>query len=359
MTNDREADRPAQEEQRAQTRLALGAMLIPVFFVIGFAVCIIGVYHKPHPHDIKVGVVGPAAQTAPLRAGLQKAGGSALEISQVATVAEATHDVRQRDLNAAFVPTANPRQPATAIVARAGGRLVATASESFLRAVTQAQGGQLVVRDVRPLTSGDPLGIGIFMFMIVCTICGYLAVTLLFTVAPALSPRRRYPIIAAMAVVVPTLAYLIGGLGFGTYTGSFGTIPAFIGVGALYVFVIGLITRLLQVLIGPPALFVSLAIFVFLNIPSLGATYTPELLPPFWHFLNHFWIGAETTDAARSILYFGGLGVGTDLLKLLAWTAVIVALLLLPVSRKLARQRESSAVAEAFRPPMRPLANQP
>jgi hypothetical protein len=147
--------------------------------------------------------------------------------------------------------------------------------------------------------------------------------------------------------VVPALAYLIGGLGFGTYTGSFGTILAFIGVGALYVFVIGLITRLLQVLIGPPALFVSLAIFVFLNIPSLGATYTPQLLPSFWRFLNHFWIGAETTDAARSILYFGGQGVGADMLRLLAWTGVIVALLLLPVSRKLERQRECAAVAGA------------
>ena len=54
------------------------------------------------------------------------------------------------------------------------------------------------------------------------------------------------------------------------------------------------------------------------------------MLPVFWRFLNHFWIGAETINAERSLLYFGGLGVGTDLLRLLAWTAVIVALLLLP-----------------------------
>ena len=65
-----------------QTRLALGAMLIPLFFVVMFALCIIGTYHKPHPHGIKVAVVGPAAQTAPLRAGLAKAGGSAFDISQ-------------------------------------------------------------------------------------------------------------------------------------------------------------------------------------------------------------------------------------------------------------------------------------
>ena len=92
------------DEQGEQTRLALRAMLIPIFFVAMFALCIIGTYHKPHPNDIKVAVVGPAAQTAPLRAGLEKEGGSAFDISQVATAAEATHDVRQRDLNAAFVP---------------------------------------------------------------------------------------------------------------------------------------------------------------------------------------------------------------------------------------------------------------
>jgi hypothetical protein len=332
---------------QAQTRLAFDAMLIPIFFVIAFAVCIIGVYHKPHPNDIELGVVGPPAQTAPLRAGLAKTGGSAFQISAVATAAEAMHAVRQRDLNAAFVPSADRQQPATAIVARAGGRLVATATESFLRSAVASQGGQLVARDVRPLAPGDPIGIGVFMFMIVCTICGYLAATLLFTVAPALLPSRRYAIIAGMALLVPTIAYLIGGLGFGTYSGSLGTILAFIGVGALYVFAIGLITRLLLVLLGPPALFVSLAIFVFLNIPSLGATYGPELLPGFWRFLNHFWIGAETTNAERSILYFGGLGVAADVLRLLAWMGVIVALLLLPVSRKLARERERAVDAPA------------
>jgi hypothetical protein len=42
------------------------------------------------------------------------------------------------------------------------------------------------------------------------------------------------------------------------------------------------------------------------------------------------------------------LDVGTDLIRLLAWTAVAIALLLLPVSRKLARQRERPVVAEAL-----------
>jgi hypothetical protein len=51
--------------------------------------------------------------------------------------------------------------------------------------------------------------------------------------------------------------------------------------------------------------------------------------------------------------------VGTDLLKLLAWTGAIVALLLLPVSRKLEREREGPAVARPFRPAAPRLAKQP
>jgi hypothetical protein len=345
-----------QKEQHEQTLLGLGAMLIPLFFAAMFALCIIGTYHKPHPDGIKVGVVGPAPLTAPLRAGIERQAGSAFDISQVTTVAEATHDVRQRDLNAAFVPTADPQQPATLIVASANGRIVATAAETLARAVTTAQGGQLAVQEVRPLPSGDEIGLGIFMFLIVCTICGYITPTVLETLTPGLLPNRRYPIIAATSLLVATFVYLIGGLGWGAYTGAFGTILAFIGVGALYTFTVGLGTRLFQVLMGPPAIFVSLAIFVFLNIPSLGATYTSPVLPSFWQFLNHFWIGAATVNAERAILYFGGQGVVGDLLVLLAWTAVIVALLLLPGSRKLERKRELSVGAGVVMPPPRPLA---
>src|ERR1700722_13874775 len=122
MTQDRPTATAVQEHQRAQTKLALGAMLIPIFFVVGFALCIIGTYNKPHPNGIKIGVVGPAAQTAPLRAALTNAAREAFAVLPVATVALATHEVLQRSLNAAFVSSPDPRRPAAVIVASAGGR---------------------------------------------------------------------------------------------------------------------------------------------------------------------------------------------------------------------------------------------
>jgi hypothetical protein len=325
----------------SQTQIAVGAMLVPLFFVAAFAACIIGSYHKPHPNDIKFGVVGSAAHTAPLRAGLARAAGSAFDIRSSATIPQAVHDVRERNLNAAFVTGAAPGQPGTVVVASANGRIVATAAETLARSVTSAQGAQLNVREVRPLVAGDEIGLGIFMLMIVSTICAYIAPTILDTVAPDLPRGRRYPILAGTAILVPTIAYLIGGVGYGVFKGSFGTILAFIGVGALYTFAVGLGTRLFQVLIGPAAIFVSLGVFVFLNIASLGATYTAPVLSPFWHFLNHFWIGAGAVDAERSILYFGGQDAGTDILQVLAWMAVTVVLLVL-ASRRLERHQEAA-----------------
>jgi hypothetical protein len=341
MGNGRSHD-AAKEAQQAQTRLAVAAMLVPLFFVVMFAACIIGTYHRPDPNGIKVGVVGPAALTAPLRAGLVKAVGGQFVISTVPTVAQATDAVQQRELDAAFVPTTDSKEPASIIVAGAGGRLVATAAETLARSVTALQGVQLVVNDVRPLAPGDEIGLGVFLFVIVCTIGGYLAVTVLAAAAPDLLARRRYLFIVAFAILVPTSVYLIAGLGFGTYAGRPGAILAFIAVGALYVFVIGLVTRLLQELIGPVAILGSLTIFVFLNIPSLGATYTANLLPSFWRFFNHYWIGGETVNAERSILYFGGAGVAPDLLRFLAWTGAIVALLLLLFLPRVLKARAAS-----------------
>jgi hypothetical protein len=85
---------------------------------------------------------------------------------------------------------------------------------------------------------------------------------------------------------------------------------------------------------------VGLAIFVLLNFPSSGDSLPGPMLPTFWHVLNRFWIGASASDAFRGIVYFGGQGVGTDVLKLLGWLAVGVVLLAVGCF-KLQRGRQS------------------
>lgn len=336
------------DTQTTQYRAALKALVFPTYFVVAFALCYISAFHHPQPHHVKVGVVGSAAQVGTLQQQVAAAADDAFDVRIVPTVAQATHLVRDRDLSGAFVPAATGGG-GTILVAGADGASLTGAVEALFRGLTDAEQRALTVHDVRPLPPGDLTGTAVFYFLIICTLGGYLTVTILGQAAPALRPRRRYPLIAAAALATPIVVYLIGGVLLGAYHGSVGAILGLIGVGALYALVVGLIARLLQVAFGPWAIYAMMAVFVFLNFPSSGGAFPGPMLPGFWRFLHGFWIGAPAMDAMRSALYFGGAGVGTDLLKLLAWLVVVSAVLFLPISRKLEREREREDVGAAER----------
>jgi hypothetical protein len=319
---------PAQHDQHRQLRLAVRALALPAFFVIGFTLCYGSAWQAPAPHGVPVAVAGPAAQTAPLRAGLARAVGPAFVVRAVPTPATAAREVRDQDLYGAYVPAAQPGATATVIVATASGNAVTSAVESLFRAVAARQGAQLAVRDVRPLPAGDTSGISLFIFLIVCTVGGLITVTSTGIAAPALRPRYRWPLFLAAVVAIPTVAYLLAGQGLGAISGPAGAVFALLGVAALFVLIVTMIARGLQLILGAiGTLFAGLAVFVLLNFPSSGASVQGPMLPTFWHVLNRFWIGASASDAFRSIVYFGGQGVGTDVLKLLGWLAVGVVLL--------------------------------
>lgn len=339
----REPGGHAQHEQQRQMRRALTGMALPVFFVIAFTLCFVSAFHSPAPHGVPVAVAGPAAQTAPLRAGLARAVGPAFAVTEVPTVAAAAREMRDQDLYGAYVPAGPGKAAATVIVSGASGAAVAAQVETLFRAVAASQGVRLAVRDVRPLPAGDRDGESLFFFLVGCSVAGFMTIAATGAFAPALRPRYRWPLIVAGAVAIPVLAYLLVGLGLGAISGPAGAIVALLGVGALYVLIVAAIARGLQVILGQAilglaAILTFLAIFVLLNFPSSGGAISPVLLPTFWHVLNRFWIGAAAFDAFRSIIYFGGQGVGTDVLKLLAWLGIGVMLLALPAWRKIARR---------------------
>ncbi len=326
-------------------RRALIGMIAPLFFVTAFTVCFVSAFGSPAPHGVNVAIAGPAGQTAPLRAGLSRAAGTAFDVSAVPSAAAAAREVRDQDLYGAYVPAAPGKPAATVIVSSASGVAVANTVETLFRSVAARQGAHLAVLDVRPLPAADRNGESLFFFLIGCSIAGFLTVVATGMLAPALRPRYRWPLILAAAVAIPVLAYLLVGPGLGAITGSAGAIAALLGMGALYVLIVAMIAGGLQVLLGPAALLAFLPIFIVLNFPSAGGAISPVLLPTFWHVLNRFWIGADAFNAFRSIIYFGGQGVGTDVLKLLAWLGVAVVLLALPVWRRIGPRRGRQAAA--------------
>jgi hypothetical protein len=343
---------PAQQDQRRQLRSALVALAFPAFFVLGFALSYMSALHAPAPHGVQVAVAGPAAQTAPLRDRLEQTAGPAFNIQAVPTRAAAARAVRDHDLYGAYVPAARPGATATAIVAGASGTGVTNAVESLFRGVAALQRAQLAVNDVRPLPTGNTSGLSLYFYLFACTFGGVLTVAATGMAAPTLQARYRWPLLLATAVAVPIVAYLLAGQGLGAISGSAGAVFALLGVSALYVLIVTIIVRCLQLILGAMgALFVSMTVFVMLNFPGAGVSVQAPMLPTFWHVMSRFWIGGSTSDAFRSILYFGGQGVGTDVLKLLGWLAVGAALLALVPLRKRWDERQRHAVVSPERPP--------
>ena len=326
-------------------RLALLTLLLPLYLAVAFSTNYIGALNAPKPHHVKVAIVGAPSATEQLAHKLSVTPPNAYVVSQLDSTTQARQLVGQRKLAGAYLPSS---QRPTLIVTTAAWPTLASSLEATFRQVAAEQEDRpLALDDVRPMPADNPSGsANFFFFLIICTLGAYMSVVALATAAPELPEYQRLAVVAAAAVLSPVVAYLIGGPGYGAFSGSFGTIIAMLAAGALYAFAVGAISRLMQLglgaavggLLGP-------LLLIFVNFPSSGGSVAPQLLPGFWRFLNHFWIGAAGLDANRNILYFSGADVGTDVLKVLAWIAAWAALLAVPIYTRHKRRRKDAAAA--------------
>lgn len=62
-----------------------------------------------------------------------------------------------------------------------------------------------------------------------------------------------------------------------------------------------------------------MVLFVMLNFTSSGGIFRPELQPGFFGALHSFWNGAGFVEGVRSHVYFGGHGLGGNVLVLVFW----------------------------------------
>jgi hypothetical protein len=340
----RQVDSQPARKRHPELRLAIATLLLPLYLSVAFATNYIGALHAPKPHHVKVAIVGAPAGTAPLAHELSLTPPNGFDVSQVVSVSQARRLVDERQVAGAYVLTA---RPPTIIVATAASASLASFVEATFRPVAAAQDRPLAIDDVRPLPANNPSGAPSYFFIIICTLAGFLTVAALGLVAPTLPEYHRFAVVAAASLLAPIIGYLIGGPGYGTFSASFGTIIAMLGLGALYAFAVATATRLLQLGLGPSGTLAASLLFIFLNIPSTGGSVAPQLLPGFWRFLNHFWLGAAALDANRNAVYFSGAGVATDVLKMLAWPAACAVVVAVPIHLRNKRKRQHPAETSA------------
>jgi hypothetical protein len=225
-----------------ELRLALLTLLLPLYIAVVFAANYFGALHAPRPHGVKVAIVGESNGATRLAHQLSNRPRGGFDVSRLASTGQARDLVGARKLAGAYVP--GQRLAPVIVVATAASASLATFVEATFREVAAAQNRPLVVDDVKPLPANNASESPNFFFIVISTLGAFLTVTALGVVAPTLPEPQRIGIVAAASLLAPIVAYLIGGPGYDTFSGSVGAILAMLGLGALYAFAVAVIARL-------------------------------------------------------------------------------------------------------------------
>jgi hypothetical protein len=300
------------------------AVLVLAFVVPG---------HDPRPHDVPVGVVGPAAAAAALEA---RAPAGALAATAFGDVAAARAAILDREVYGAIVPGPDGR-PREVLVATA-------ASPAVAQLLQGAAGPGARVTDVRPLDPDDPRGATLnLLFLPLIVVC-----------LPAALLLARLPLPAGGLVATVALFAALGGLVvMALVAGVLGALPgpflALAGVAALTILAIALPATGLARLLGPAGVGLAALVFFIVGNPGSGNASAPELLPGFWRAVGPLLPPGAAGDALRGTASFDGAGVGDGLLVLGVWALAGVALVL-AAGRRAARPADVAAAAPAPRP---------
>lgn len=296
------------------------AMMMPVLFVVAFVLCYVSALHNPLPHDLALTIAGPSGTTQQIAAAVDEQAKSGFDITRTTDPDAAVRAVEDRSAVGAIVIGTSDSKPTVEIVtADAGGRIASsTVSAVGTRIATQLQ-ATATTRDVSPLTSSDPNGVGLFYLIIISSIGGYLTITVLSQAMPR--ARRRTKVLTAVIASALTPVIAIAALSFsvGIFGMDFGQLAAVVGVDALYVLVVSLIALFFTELLGQGAILGVLVVVLALNFPSTGGSVPESMLPPFWQAIHAVWFGSGALETFRSLIFFGGNGFGWPFARLLIW----------------------------------------
>ncbi|WP_395575212.1 hypothetical protein [Streptomyces sp. BK79] len=294
-------------------RHVLTHLITPLLMCVGMGLAYMGAFVTPEPNHLPVAVVGAGPEAKVLAQSVKDAAGADLDVTTVATRADAVALLKSRDITGAYVPGDEAPE---VVVATAASDMGAMAAEKVFTPLAERQGVPLKVTDVATPVDDDPTGQGLFFLLIAVSIGSYASVAALGAAGGTLPMRVRALLTLGVSVVVSGIGALLAGpvfhLAHHDLAGIWGMAwlyaagILFIGVG-LHTFLKRWTTLAMMVL------------FVMLNFTSSGGLFRPELQNGFFGTLHAFWNGAGFVEGARSLLYFDGDGLGRDVWTLLAW----------------------------------------
>lgn len=315
---------------------------MPLFFLFAFTLCYVSATHAPVPHDMAITLSGPASVTEPLAEAIQKEAEGAFHLTLTADPETARDAVADRTaVGAVIIDGAD----VTTVIASAGGRVAAPVIQNVGTRVAKRLGGTVSIDDVAVLPDDDQGGTMLFFLLVICTVGGFLSITVISQTMPRAGLRPLVATSVGAAILVPVLGFSMISLfvDFGT---TFGTVAAVIGIGMIYTLTVSMIASLFTRLLGQAAVLAIILLLVAMNFPSAGATAPASMLPPFWQLIHDLWSGAGAFESMRSIMYFDGTQLGRWLTQLLIWTGSTFVLTAIVAAFGQRRKQKASAPAE-------------
>lgn len=275
------------------------------------------------PHDLPVGVAGPASATAPLEQGFEQRP-DAFDVHRYDDEAAARTAIEERDIYGAVVAT--PEGPHL-LTASAGGPVVA----QLLREAVIAQapaGAEVPMTDVVATPSGDPRGSAFGASMLPLSLGGVAAGAVVSLLG--LRGARSVGALFGAAALAGLTSTALADSWLEVLAGDWW---AEAGVFGLAVLATGATVAGLTALLGEAGFSLGALLVVMLGNPFSGVSSAPQLLPEPIGTIGQWLPPGASGSLLRSVSFFDGNAAGTPALTLTIWAVLGLAAVLVAARR--------------------------
>lgn len=311
--------------------LVVGLLIVVVLIgLVGTAI------KNPQPHDIPVGLVGPAPAVQQISSSFATAAPGAFDFTTFASEQDARAALDARTVDGVLIlGNASPHL----VIAGAAGDGVTGVITGAVTNVFKAQGAALTVETVHPFASGDAHGLILFFVVLATLISTLASQAVLFATGKNLRIGSRLAVTVVYGGLVGITAMGMATWIAGGYGDGFWTAAALDALGSL---AIGAVVGGLARLHGAPGIGLA-ALLMVLSLVSSGGPVGSQLLPDFYRALAPWATAGQLYSALRGALYFDGAALATPIVVLSGW--LVVGLVLIGIGELAANRSRKVAVA--------------
>jgi hypothetical protein len=324
--------------RQASARPALASLLAPIVGGLVVLVTLVGLIgtaiRDPRPHDIPVGIVGPAPAVQRLSAAFGSAAPGAFKVTSYASDDAARAAIDARSVDGVLILGSG--QPRLIVAGAAGDGATGVITAAFTNAF-KAQGATVAVETVHPFASGDPHGLILFFVVVAALISTLVVQALLLDAGSEAGFAARLGVVVAYGALaglagMGAASWIAGGYGSGFWSAA--------GLVALASAAVGAVIASSGRLLGAAGLGLAALVVVLLDLVSSGGPVGSQLLPDFYRWIAPWMPAGQLYSALRGALYFDGAGLTGSLEVLAGW--LLGGLVLMGLGELVARRRRMS-----------------